>query len=714
MSLLRTLLGRPPRWPSLLAADAAPSTPRQREPETPLSVTPIDEVPIYGWSGWQMPDVQAALDQVRAGSLMAAHQLLLSMTEDPVFAHGLDTRTTALVQTPCRLVRPAGLPAPYFDALQASWCEVFSPGDLASSAHLRVALGVAPATATWELDDPLGVWMPRKIAVKDSGNLIWMPPLRRFRFSSLSHGQVTIEDDADPWLLFTELASQYPHLHGKLRSLAVVWWIKQAALRYLNNFGRVHGSPIRKVKGPAAQRESADFKALIEQAKKLFGGGVFTAPQYDGPSFDLELVEAVSQSHSVFETAIRLADEYFTLRLLGAVDNTRATGSQGSRARAEVHERVTNRYLGADCTVTSTALAKVMRRWCRLNGWPLSWAPPLVFDHNPPEDQQDLADVRAKNAGALAQLGQVLPTLAPQLAAAGASIDYRRLLQEHGVPLRDLDEAELALRAEVAARAELAQAAANRGEVPDDPPVTMLIARGGRIRKPGGSGGGDGGGAAAPEPAQRDDVGHYFGKDLSKADLAQAFDGGKHFSTQEERVSVSGDRMRASYNLVKDGERLGSIQRNFTRNGDGSYSVYHAYFELQEKAQGGGGAKEVFRNSVAFYQKHGVKEITVTAGLDKGRYVWASYGFRASAADVTTYRTAFVDHLNRNGHGDAAARAGAIREMHQIADFKVKGQRVGKDFLLNHTQHLPMWSGRMEVSAKDPGFRRLQRKLRER
>lgn len=398
-------------------------------------MAPIEEYQVEGFAGWQMQHVQNALNGIKQGSIELAHQLLLEMTEDPMFAHGLDTRVMSLVNTPFELQRPPALPEEYFSALVSTWPDIFDENALASSAHLRIALGVAPAQVVWGLEEQLGIWMPRKIAVKESGNLTWDQGLRRFRFAG-EKGLFTVEDDGDPWVLFCELASAYPYLHGKLRSLAVVWWIKQASLRYLNNFARVHGSPIRKVKAPAAQRESADFKALIKQAQTLFGGGVFTAPQYDGPSFDLELVEAQSQGGSIFETAIRLADDYFTLRLLGAIDNTRGGGA-GSRARAEVHERQTNKYLGSDCKVTARALTKVLRRWCTLNRWPCSWAPIPCFHAAPPADQLELADTRQKNASALGMLVQHLPSIQRQISA---PIDWRKLLEAHGVPFVDADQ----------------------------------------------------------------------------------------------------------------------------------------------------------------------------------------------------------------------------------------------------------------------------------
>ena len=397
----------------------------------------VQESAVTSWAGWDMPAVQAALDGARVGNLQAIHQLLLQMEEDPLIAHGLALRGSALVGTPFRLERRRKeLPERAFRALQEHWPECFSDGDLATSAQYRVALGVAPAQVTWHLQE--GLWMPR-ISILETGNLRWDDEIRRFRFQAKGKGEIIVEDDGREWVLFCELAAKYPYLYGALRSLAVVWWVKAACIRYLHNYARVHGSPIRKVKAPASQRESEDFKALIKQAQTLFGGGVFTAPQYDGPSFDLELVEAESQSYGVFETAIRLADNYITLRLLGAVDNTSGLSGQGSRARAEVHERQSMKFLGSDCRVTARAETKVLRQWCLYNRFEPCWAPVPCFDHAPPADQGELADTRTKNAQALGVLVDKLPLLAEQ--APDVQVDWRALLEEHGVPLRQEDEA---------------------------------------------------------------------------------------------------------------------------------------------------------------------------------------------------------------------------------------------------------------------------------
>lgn len=407
----------------------------------------LQEQAIQSWAGWQMPDVQAALDGARVGNLQAIHQLLLQMQEDPLIAHGLALRSSALVGTPFSLQRRRKeLPEKAFRALQEHWPECFSDNDLATSVQYRVPLGVAPAQVTWHLAD--GLWMP-KIRLLETGNLRWDDQIRRFRFQARDQGEIVIEDDGREWVLFCELAAKYPYLYGALRSLAVVWWIKAACLRYLHNYARVHGSPIRKVKAPASQRESEDFRALIKQAQALFGGGVFTAPQYDGPSFDLELVEAESQSYGVFEQAIRLADNYITLRLLGAVDNTSGLSGAGSRARAEVHERQSVKFLGSDCRVTARPLVLVLRQWCRYNRFACEWAPVPQFDHAPAADQGALAETRGRNAQAIGMLADKLPLLEGRLK--GAEVDWKALLEEHGVPLREADEvAEAELPAEPA------------------------------------------------------------------------------------------------------------------------------------------------------------------------------------------------------------------------------------------------------------------------
>lgn len=427
----------PRRWPSILPDTPAPIAvppakfPRPKYPY-PTSVVDVGEWQVYGYAGWTMPQVQSALDGIKVGSMIGGHQLLLEMQEDPIFSHGTTLRCESLVNTPFALEKHPDMPQEAFDALVNFWPQSFSDNECQTATKYRVPLGVAPASVTWTVAG--GLYMPR-IRVKETGNLTWDPVSNRYLFNSSDEGLIRIEDDGKEWVLFTS-GAKYPHLDGAVRPLAVVWWLKQASLRYLNNFARVHGNPIRKVMMPAEQRESLDTQSLLMLAQTLFGGGVFPAPQYEkGQSFDLSLVEATSQSHGVFSTIIALCDEYITLRLLGAIDNSRSLGGAGSRARAEVHEKQTTKFLGSDCRVTSLALTKVLKQWCRYNLFPEEWSPTPKYEWAPTADQAELAEVRVKNANAMKTLTEALPLIEQKVQEQDprARIDWKGMAAEHGV-----------------------------------------------------------------------------------------------------------------------------------------------------------------------------------------------------------------------------------------------------------------------------------------
>lgn len=408
----------------------------------PVGDPPPLDVPIYGYSGWGVAQVQNALDQIKVGTLIAAHQLLLEMQEDPVFSHGFDLRVKSLVETEFTLEKPLVPTSPEyeraFEILVRNWQRVFNENDLAQSAKYRVPLGVAPATVRWWVED--GCWLP-EIRIKETGNIVWYQYENRFKFLSLNNGLITIENDGAEWVLFIELASKYPYLDGSIRPLATWWWVKQATMRYMHNFARVNGQPWKKVKCPAPQRETEDFRQVLLQAQSLQDNGTFAAPQYkDGPSFDLELVETKGTGE-VFDKIINRADDYMTLRLTGALDNSRG-GNSGSRARAEVHELQTNKYLGSDCRVTAAAIQKVLHWWCRYNRFPLAWVPKPVFHYEPPKDERDAAETRRLNSDALKNLAETLPALEAKLQeqSPGSKVDYKKLLLDSGVPVTDPGE----------------------------------------------------------------------------------------------------------------------------------------------------------------------------------------------------------------------------------------------------------------------------------
>lgn len=80
----------------------------------------------------------------------------------------------------------------------------------------------------------------------------------------------------------------------------------------------------------------------------------------------------------------------------------------------------------------------------------------------------------------------------------------------------------------------------------------------------------------------------------------------------------------------------GSFRREFEAYEN---SVYHASFELYPEAQGHGIAKRVLGSQMSVYERLGVHQVTVGAGLSVGGYAWLKFGFTPSGESWDAMRT---------------------------------------------------------------------------
>jgi hypothetical protein len=213
-----------------------------------------------------------------------------------------------------------------------------------------------------------------------------------------------------------------------------------------------------------------------------------------------------------------------------------------------------------------------------------------------------------------------------------------------------------------------------------------------------------------------DEVGEFFGSpQASVRALSEAFSASGHFKAEIRSVFNENNGLSVDFHLTDaSGRKVGEITRTFKRE-DGRLVVKHDFFEISdERMQGTGAAKDVFRKSVALYEKTGVAEIKVEAGLSCGRYVWASYGFQARPQDVALFRTEFARTLRVTGRADDANRVEKYTSMQQIADHKLAdGTPAGKNWLLSKDggQRMPMWEGSLRLKKGDPGYERLMKKI---
>lgn len=423
-SLKRPLSPKPPPKPS---TDKRPN------------VYVIQEWPLYDAFGWTVDNVQAVLEALNWGNLLTAESLMLAMTRDPAYAHGMKTRCQEMARVPHELVWEGGVPARQRKELEAHLPNLFEggagPNALATLTKYRCAMGVAPGAISWQRSPTGRTWLPT-IHAREAGWLTYFPTEERYRFSARD-GLRDVVPDGREWVLFCEMSSRYPHQEGNIRPLAALWWLKSAVIRYWGQYNKTHGNPQKKVKGPAQQREQeqpdgspGDVENLISLAQRLVGGDVIFLPQYgaDGPNFDFELVEATAKTWETFPSFIAYVDKWITLLWLGAWDNTQGDAA-GSRARAEVHERVSLRYLSADCEITSAALDVVWRQWCRYNKLDPADAPHSKFLWEPPEDKKLAAEIRNINA----QAAEKACAAAQVIEMNGVKVDWRALAEEHGL-----------------------------------------------------------------------------------------------------------------------------------------------------------------------------------------------------------------------------------------------------------------------------------------
>lgn len=212
-----------------------------------------------------------------------------------------------------------------------------------------------------------------------------------------------------------------------------------------------------------------------------------------------------------------------------------------------------------------------------------------------------------------------------------------------------------------------------------------------------------------------DEVGEFLGSpQASVRALSEAFSANGHFKAEIRSMIHDSGSLYVDFHLTDaSGRKVGEITRTFKREG-GKLVVKHDFFEISdEKMQGTGAAKDVLRKSVALYEKTGVSEIKVEAGLSCGRYVWASYGFQARPQDVAKFRSEFARTLRVTGRGDAGV-VEKYTSMQQIADHKLAdGTPAGKNWLLSKDggQRMPMWEGTLKLKKGDPGYERLMKKI---
>ena len=362
--------------------------------------------------GWDLDSLQAAILQLENGNLYAAHSLMLAMTRDATVAHGLMVRRMSLSALPWKIDFPPSIPEEARDALLKHWPEAITPQDLATASGYTVMLGLAPAAQQWFLKtEPDGkTYWQFRTEILETGHCQYRPDMRNYWFVSRG-GYTPIIDDGNAWALFKSLGDRRHHLDCAVRTLAVLWFIVQEAIRYHRAYNAEYGRPIKALSVPDQHRLSEDVANLVAQASGLYGGSVIILPQFaetqQTANFDLKLVEAKSRGFQTFADLAKTCRDLITLYLVGVLETT--GGGSASNAKAKTQLQVADRYTTADARVREDAINRILRCWADFNGY--VDAPRYVINTDPPADEAHRAAVAKDRAAAIKATAEALKAM---------------------------------------------------------------------------------------------------------------------------------------------------------------------------------------------------------------------------------------------------------------------------------------------------------------
>ena len=409
------------------------------------------DVPVVSFTDFDsVGQVKSALYQLERGQFSLAAQLVDRMFWDDRIKGVSDTRFNALFSLPLTFEAQGNAAAA--KGLEKNWKKMFPRSQLRGLMKWGIYLGFGIGQLLWDLQD--GQQVPRL--------KVWHPQFSYWRWDTRSFWVTTMDGPAEviagdkQWVLYTPYGEQLGWMDGLVRSLAIPFMARQWAFRDWARSSEVHGIPVKGAVVPAdAKREEKD--KFASDLAALGRDVVIQLPRVDeNEFFDLKLIEAATDSHKTFMELMNQCNSSIAITLLGQNLTTEISKGDGSRAAAQVHDRVRGDFLKADAESMSDCVREqAVTPWSVLNfGSDPEQAPTPTWAVDPPEDKNDKADGLQKLAGALATFK-----------TAAAPVDQRQVLEDHDVPLLSKEE-EQKLKDEIAAKEEADRQAKAKGAGP--------------------------------------------------------------------------------------------------------------------------------------------------------------------------------------------------------------------------------------------------------
>lgn len=414
--------------------DVGPSSPikyppqRQELPEKPPKFVFTELPNVESLDTNQMSQsvqfVRAILAQLSIGQFYSPAQLVDLMRRDDRISGVWDTRLNGLLGSPVDFEHSGdGRRTKLVDELKEIFPDICSTYALSQLLAWARWLGVGIGQLVWDRKENrwcpyLKVWHPRFV--------YWNWGERQYHVIT-EEGDVPVTPGDGQWVLLTPWGPVRGWMYSQIRTLSILWLMRQWAMRDWARYSEVHGLPIRKAIVPkdAADDEKQRF---VSELARIGSEATVRVPQgADGDKFDVVLTEAMGKSNESFEMLLKRLDMSIAIAVLGQNLTTEVTG--GSYAAANVHDRIRIDFLKSDARCLEQCVRdQILKPWASINYGDPELAPKPCWYVQTTEDKTQFAQAFMNISLGL-----------EKLQASGMNVDLETLAEKVGIPL-DADE----------------------------------------------------------------------------------------------------------------------------------------------------------------------------------------------------------------------------------------------------------------------------------
>ena len=341
-------------------------------------------------TGWTVPQVRSAIEQLVIGQFDAPAQLVDAIGGDSRVQSAMASRIGGLLGRPMRFTAPPKLKddkkaKKCLDAWREAWPTMATEPALSELQWWTTKLAFCPAQLLWDTGSKL--WLPHLTP--------WQPRYVYYHWTLRCYvavtldGQVPITPGDGHWVLHAPHGAYRGWLRGALRALAAWWLARNYALRDWARYSERHGMPILLARTPFGS-DKDDVAAYRVSLGQLGQESVIQLPgsadleKYG--TYDLEYLEANDQAWEGFRELIVQCNAEITLALLG--QNLTSEVKEGSFAAARVHADVRQAILEADArALAQTVYRQMARPFAAVNFGDPDLAPRTEWDVAPYEDE---------------------------------------------------------------------------------------------------------------------------------------------------------------------------------------------------------------------------------------------------------------------------------------------------------------------------------------